>query len=396
MNRCFSVLQDVVSRGDPCVLVTVAHIAGSAPREPGARMIVTATEVMGTIGGGNLEFEAMRIARERLADVSDTGAQRHIELFPLGPMLQQCCGGAVFLHFEVLTNGRSDWLDSAARIEQNNTRALLVCRSSSLPFSGVEQSNPRPRPVSHASSSSFPRRRESSKTLSAESGHYSGKIIFTETGATGSLGDKGLDELAARKAHELLSAAGTPEAALLHPLVETQSTLPDTSDALFFEMISPCKYQVALFGAGHVGAALVNILADTSDCRITWVDSRAGQFPPELPSNVEARLSDNPVAEVESLPEQAYCLVMTHDHQLDQDLCEALLRHNDFAFLGLIGSATKQRRFAQRLREKGISEQQLERLTCPIGIPGIESKEPGVIAVSVAAQLLKIKSTDLY
>ena len=380
-------------------------------------MIVTPTEVMGTIGGGNLEFEAIRIARERLVDVSDTGAQRHIELFPLGPMLQQCCGGAVFLHFEALTNGRSDWLDSAARIEQNNTRALLVCRtssssfsgidqnnprarpvshSSSSPFSGIDQNTPRPRPVSHTSSSSFPRRRESSKTLSAESGHYPGKMLFTQTGADGSLGDKRLDELAARKAHELLSAAGTPESAILHSLVETQSTLPDTSDALFFEMISPGRFQVALFGAGHVGSALVNTLAGVPDCRITWVDSRAGQFPPELPPDVEARLSDNPVAEVENLPEQAYCLVMTHDHQLDQDLCEALLRRNDFAFLGLIGSATKQRRFAQRLREKGISERQLERLTCPIGIPGIESKEPGAIAVSVAAQLLKIKSADLY
>ena len=394
MNRCFSALQDVVTRGDPCVLVTVAHVAGSAPREPGARMIVTPTEVMGTIGGGNLEFEAMRIARERLNGAADTGAQRHLELFPLGPMLQQCCGGAVFLHFEVLTSDRSDWLDSAAGIEQNNASALLVSRTSSLPFSGIEQNNSRPRPVSHTSSSSFPRKRESSKTLSAESGHYPGKMLFTQTGANGSLGDEHLDELAARKAHELLSVAGTPVSAMLHPLVETQSTLPDTSDALFFEMISPCKYQIALFGAGHVGAALVNILAGTSDCRITWVDSRAGQFPPELPSNVEARLSDNPAAEVESLPEQAYCLVMTHDHQLDQDLCEALLRRNDFAFLGLIGSATKQRRFAQRLRENGISEQQLERLICPIGIPGIESKEPGVIAVSVAAQLLQLQSAD--
>ena len=394
MNRCFSVLQDVVSRGDPCVLVTVAHIAGSAPREPGARMIVTATEVMGTIGGGNLEFEAVRISRERLNGAADTRAQRHIELFSLGPMLQQCCGGAVVLHFEVLTNDRSDWLASAAGIEQNNARALLVSRTSSLPLSGVEQNNPRPLPVSHTSPSSFPRKRESSKTLSAESGHYPGKMIFTQTGVNGSLGDEHLDELAARKAYELLSAAATPESAMLHSLIETQSTLPDTSDALFFEMISPSRFQVALFGAGHVGSALVNILAGTSDCRITWVDSRAGQFPPELPSNVEARLSDNPVAEVEDLSEQAYCLVMTHDHQLDQDLCEALLRRNDFAFLGLIGSATKQRRFSQRLREKGISEQQLERLTCPIGIPGIESKEPGVIAVSVATQLLQLQSAD--
>ena len=372
MNRCFSTLRDIVADGQPCVLVTVAHIAGSAPREPGARMIVTPTQVMGTIGGGNLEFEAMRIARERLADIPDTDAQRHIELFPLGPMLQQCCGGAVFLHFEVLTNGRHDWLASAAGIEQNNIHALLVSRTSS---------------------SSFPRRRESSEILPAESGHYPGKMLFTETGASGSLGDKHLNKLAARKADELLSTGGVP-GSLLHPLTETQSTLPDTSDALFFEMISPCKYQVALFGAGHVGGALVNILAGTSDCRITWVDSRSGQFPPELPSNVEARLRDNPLAEVENLPEQAYCLVMTHDHQLDQDLCEALLRRNDFAFLGLIGSATKRRRFSQRLSEKGISDRQLERLTCPIGIPGIESKEPGVIAVSVAAQLLQFRSGD--
>ena len=373
MNRCFSTLQDIVADGQSCVLVTVAHIAGSAPREPGARMIVTPTQVMGTIGGGNLEFEAMRIARERLAEVPDTGAQRHIEFFPLGPMLQQCCGGAVFLHFEVLTDAGADWIATAAGIEQNNTRAVLVSRTSS---------------------SSFPRRRESSEILSAESGHYPCKMLFTETGASGSLGDNALDKTARQKTDELLAADSAPGTSRLHPLTETQSTLPDTSDALFFEMISPCKYQVALFGAGHVGGALVNILAGISDCRITWVDSRAGQFPTELPSNVEARPSDNPVAEVENLPQLAYCLVMTHDHQLDQDLCEALLRRNDFAFLGLIGSATKQRRFSQRLREKGISEQQLERLTCPIGIPGIESKEPGVIAVSVAAQLLKILFAD--
>ena len=163
---------------------------------------------------------------------------------------------------------------------------------------------------------------------------------------------------------------------------------------LFFVQFSPCKFRVALFGAGHVGSALVRVLAATGECHITWVDSRAGQFPGNLPSNVEARPGDNPVAQAENLPRRAYCLVMTHDHQLDQDLCEALLRRNDFAFLGLIGSATKRRRFSQRLSEKGISDRQLERLTCPIGIPGIESKEPGVIAVSVAAQLLQFRSGD--
>ena len=393
MKRCFSALLEAVSAGEPCVLVTVAHIAGSAPREPGARMIVTPTRVTGTIGGGNLEFEAMRIARERLAGAPGTGAQRHIELFPLGPMLQQCCGGAVFLHFEILADARADWIASAAWIEQNNTRAVLVSRTPPSSLRRIEQNNTRALPASQTSSPSFPRRRESSKIPSAESGHYPGKMLFTETGASGTLGDKRLDELAARKADELLSAGGV-QGSLLHPLTETQSTLPDTSDVLFFEKISPCKFQVALFGAGHVGSALVRVLAASAECRITWVDGRAGQFPGNLPPDVQARPGVNPVAEVGDLPEQSYCLVMTHDHQLDQDLCEALLARDDLAFLGLIGSAAKRRRFAQRLKEKGITERQLERLTCPIGVPGIESKEPGAIAVSVAAQLLQLRSGD--
>lgn len=352
MNRCFSTLHDVIEGGRPCVLVTVAHIAGSAPREPGARMIVTAGGIMGTIGGGNLEYEAIRIARSRL---DEAVATRFVELFPLGSMLQQCCGGAVFLHFEVLANGRADWLAAAAERELGNTRTVLVSRS------GAEQP-----PAS--------------------------KMIFSETTVTGSLGDKTLDELAAQKAQALLSPDGTPQTTLLHSLVETRSSLPDTSDVLFFELITPTAIHVLLFGAGHVGRALVNTLADATDCCITWVDSRAGQFPDNLPYNVDPRLTDDPVREAAGLSKDAYCLVMTHSHQLDQDLCETLLRRNDFTFLGLIGSATKYRRFRQRLKEKGIGVEQLERLTCPIGIPGIESKEPGVIAVSVAAQLLKLQT----
>ena len=388
MNDCFSTLLDVVNNNQSCVLVTVAHVAGSAPREAGARMIVTPAQVLGTIGGGNLEFEAIRIARSRLDEPQTRGSQRFIELFPLGSMLQQCCGGAVFLHFEVVKGRQAGWVSAAADSEQNNIHALLVSRT-------IQNESDSPVP--------FPRKRESSGITPADSGRYSGagpaslteKMIFTETGITGSLGDKDLDALATAKAAALLSAPEAPQTSLLYPLVETQSTLPDISDVLFFEAIRPCDFQVVLFGAGHVGRALVSALAGATPCRITWVDSRAGQFPQELPSNVEPRLTDNPVAEIDGLSGQAYCLVMTHSHQLDQDLCEALLRRDNLAFIGLIGSATKHRRFVQRLGEKGLGERQLERLTCPIGIPGIESKEPGVIAVSVAAQLLKIKSADL-
>ena len=380
MHHCFSTLQDKVANGQPCVLVTVAHIAGSAPREAGARMIVTPSEVFGTVGGGNLEFEALRIARARLDEASVTGAQRFIELFPLGPMLQQCCGGAVFLHFEVVSD-ESDWLNAAAQAERDNTYAILASRTRGEP-------------------SSFLRMQESSDTAPATSGSYngnnedvsSGKMLFTKAGATGSLGDEHLEELAKHQASRFLSNKKNNKINLLHSLIDNESSLPDTSDALFFDVISPCGFHVSLFGAGHVGRALVNTLAGVSDCRITWVDSRPDQFPTKIPANVEVRLAKNPVAEVENLPAQTHSLVITHDHQLDQDLCEALLRRNDFAFLGLIGSETKRRRFLQRLQEKGISAQQLQRLTCPIGIPGIAAKDPGIIAIAVAAQLLTTKS----
>lgn len=350
MKRCFSTLLDVAESGQPCVLVTVAHIAGSAPREPGARMIVTTAEVRGTIGGGNLEYEAIQIARSRL---DKPEAVRFIELFPLGPMLQQCCGGAVFLHFEVLANGKPDWLATAAENERKNTRTLLVSRTP-----------------------------------------HTGKIIFTKSTTTGTLGDKNLDKLASAKAANLLSSPPTPATVLLHPLNESQSTLPDTTDVLLYEEILPPDFHIVLFGAGHVGRALVRALVEATTCRITWVDSRVGQFPDNLPYNVEARHAYDPVSEVTGLSSDAYCLVMTHSHELDQRLCEALLLRNDFAFLGLIGSVTKRRRFTQRLQDKGIGDEQLARLTCPIGIPGIEAKEPGAIAVAVAAQLLQIKPAD--
>ena len=91
---------------------------------------------------------------------------------------------------------------------------------------------------------------------------------------------------------------------------------------------------------------------------------------------------------VDEAPANAVVLVMTHSHPLDEAICEAVLRRGDFAYLGLIGSATKRARFRQRLREAGIAAPLLDRMICPIGLPGIRSKEPSAIAASVAADLL--------
>ena len=378
MERCFSSLSALVKEGQPCALVTVAGVAGSAPREAGARMIVAPEQLLGTIGGGNLEFEAARIARARLADPA-AGPRRFVELFPLGPMLEQCCGGAVYLHFELFTAAAGEapatWLRLAREAEQDNAPAVLASRVLQAAHEGV----------AGADSGSDP------GAVAALPEGGSGKAVATAAGLVAPSGDAELDRLAQARAPALLTGAGGEGGALLHPLKETSSVLPELADALFFEILRPCDFQVVLFGAGHVGQALTQVLTGAVPCRILWIDSRPGQFPAAAPDNVETRAAQDPVAQVGGLPPDAYCLVMTHSHELDQNLCEALLRRGDFAWLGLIGSATKQRRFMQRFKEKGLTQAQLARLTCPIGIPDIQSKQPGAIAVSVAAQLLQLR-----
>jgi xanthine dehydrogenase accessory factor len=160
------------------------------------------------------------------------------------------------------------------------------------------------------------------------------------------------------------------------------------------ERITPCDFRIMLFGAGHVGGALANILA-ALPCELTWLDSREEQFPQILPGNVRAETDDMLETRASRAFPGTYYLVMTHDHALDQAVSETILRRGDFAWFGLIGSATKRSLFERRLAARGIAQQALDRMTCPIGIAGIGGKEPGVIAVAVAAQLLAARDARL-
>jgi xanthine dehydrogenase accessory factor len=156
---------------------------------------------------------------------------------------------------------------------------------------------------------------------------------------------------------------------------------------LLRECMNPPKQALWLFGAGHVGRALAPALAPLGFA-MTWIDGRAGQFPePPLHGVRQLALAMPELAVDEASPSTIF-LVMTHSHPLDEAVCEAILRREDFFYLGLIGSATKRARFVKRLGEAGISTTMLERLVCPIGLPGIASKEPAAIAASVAADLL--------
>jgi xanthine dehydrogenase accessory factor len=162
-------------------------------------------------------------------------------------------------------------------------------------------------------------------------------------------------------------------------------TPPDAVDIR--ERMNPTAEALWLFGAGHVGRALVPALHPLG-FEITWIDGRAGQFRGWALPGVKQLALAMPELAVDEAPPGAIFLVMTHSHPLDEAICEAVLRRGDFAYLGLIGSETKRARFVRRLGEAGIPAEDLARLTCPIGLSGITSKEPTAIAASVAADLL--------
>ena len=230
--------------------VLIVETRGSAPREAGTRMLVDAQAVRGTIGGGNLEYTALKIAREMLL----SGERRRERRFALGDSLGQCCGGSVTLIFE--------WKDSA-----------------------------------HLDEDGFP---------------------------------------------------------------------------------------VFLFGAGHVGTEVARIL-ERLPCRLTWIDPRPEAFPACVGANVKISIEEEPAWMADEAPPGALYLVMTHSHALDLEIVERILRRNDVAFCGLIGSDTKAAKFRARLQRKELST---DRLVCPIGVVKA-GKHPAEIAVSVVAQLLE-------
>lgn len=161
--------------------------------------------------------------------------------------------------------------------------------------------------------------------------------------------------------------------------------------------LPPPRFHIELHGAGHVGQAIVRLLMDL-DCTVRWIDERADDTTPglpnpdmlaQLPPHIEWLDTEAAEREVLDAPPSACHLVLTHRHDLDLRIIHAVLRRGDFAFAGLIGSQTKRARFLHRLAEQGIPPETLSRLTCPIGLPGLEGKEPAVIAIAVVAQLLQ-------
>jgi xanthine dehydrogenase accessory factor len=252
----------------PAVLVTVASARGSTPREAGAWMALFADRQLGSIGGGQLEFQALAAARELLAAGPSHPRNGQISRHALGSSLGQCCGGAVELRFDFL---------------------------------------------------------------------------------------------------------------------------PDAAAARALDRLEPDRVPVAIFGAGHVGQALVRAL-EPLPFALRWIDSRDDIFPAGLPASLQTEHSDPVERAVPGLQSGSHVLIMSYSHAEDLELVAACLRRQraagDLAFIGLIGSASKWAGFRRRLRERGFDDAWLDQVRCPVGLPGIAGKQPAVIAASIAAQLL--------
>ena len=162
-------------------------------------------------------------------------------------------------------------------------------------------------------------------------------------------------------------------------------TLPGGEE--WTEPIGESARAVYLFGAGHVGRALALALAPLPFV-VRWIDSRREAFPARAPANVALIHAPEPASELAGAPDGALIVVMTHSHAIDLDVVAAALKSERFGYVGLIGSATKRARFLRQMRDAGLTETMLARLVCPIGVAGIEGKDPAVIAASTAAQLL--------
>jgi xanthine dehydrogenase accessory factor len=336
MTDWLQALRRIGERGLDAVLVTVLSGKGSTPRDAGAKMVVAIDGVHGTIGGGELEYQALDLARGMLR----ASGERQTKRFPLGAALGQVCGGAANLAFERVPAG-AEWVGVAAGRHEAGEACVAVTPAGAR-----------------------------------DDGH----LVVTAHASWGSLGNDVRDARAIAAARECLGAGQTTPQAL--PL--------DDEVTAVFEVLRPLDFHVVVFGAGHVGRALVRVLG-TLPCRVTWVDGRAEEFPADVPANVGTVVTDAAVAEAGRAAPGSCFLVMTHSHALDFELVETILRRGDFAYCGMIGSATKRKTFENGLAKHGVPAAALARFTCPIGIPGIKGKEPSAIAIAVAAELLQLR-----
>lgn len=301
--------------GVPVVLVTVAEIKGSAPREAGACMCVSANTQAGTIGGGTLEYKAIATARELLLSKTRWIHQQ----LGLGPALGQCCGGRVELIIERLEEKDLLWLEQCLAKEQAGT---LVS-------------------------------------------NYK-------------VGSREKSVLASRSVQACFRSH--------------RDTLDHTEQWQLEQPTHPGQFHLLLFGAGHLGKAIVPLLA-TLPCSVRWIDARENTFSTDEYKNIQNEWLEAPTLALRDAPAGSLALVMTHNHALDFEITTAALAHANIAWVGLIGSDSKRRQLERQLH-KQQNPLSTDRLECPIGQRHADLRDPAELAIVLTAALLTARTAS--
>ncbi len=350
MKDWLPALEESVRADRPAIMVTIADAKGSSPREAGVKMLVTETDTAGTVGGGNLEHEAIRIARKMIEEGTRRSTLRR---FALGPTLGQCCGGDTQLLFELVAPA-GDWVAAPHANCMEPLRVFVRTDAPAVLASIVESDS-----------------RE--------------KWLITSDQVIG-----------AEPPPELVTAAR----ALLQRSTNAGARLwsDDAKSAggaattYLLEQNPGHRGHVLLIGAGHVGKALAAVLG-TLPFAVTWADNRPEQYPEDIAANIKVRCTPHLEQAIDDASPDSIYLVMTYSHDMDYALSARVLQRGDFRYLGLIGSKTKRARFEKTMRALGIDQALIDQTVCPIGLPDITSKEPAVIAVATAAQILGLAPT---
>jgi xanthine dehydrogenase accessory factor len=217
----------------------------------------------------------------------------------------------------------------------------------------------------------------------------SAKMVVTAETTHDTIGGGQLELKVTEAAREMLKSP-VPSQKIDHfPLATKAGQCCGGSVSVLIESFPVTAMRLAVFGAGHVASALMQVLAQC-DARIEWVDSRSEMFPAEVSANVQTVCLEDPVEIIRELTDTHRAVIVTHDHALDYHLAYALLTETEIDYVGLIGSDTKAKRFYTRLEKDGVSEADRQRCICPIGLPDVKGKLPMEIAVSIAAQVLSL------
>ena len=347
-----SSFKKAIALNNGCVLLTVIETKGSTPCSVGDKIVYSNKQLtFGSIGGGNLEFQALTLAQDLLGKDSNSS---HLEKYPLGATLGQCCGGYVKVMFESFVNNsaklrkKNSWLETVSDLiekQQDFVVATIIDNQTDKHNSGK-------------------------------------KFVYTANQDSSPSSDRGLTSKISAGAYNLLSANDSPT------IVQYQGTSESLIEVCYEKVNNTELQSVAIFGAGHISRALMPILIKLP-IRIYWIDDRAQQFEqyPGDTSQINI-ICDDFLSGLADLPDETYCLVITYSHQMDFDICEKIISRNSFSYLGMIGSRIKGNKFRDRLLQKGYPKETVDKFICPIGAKQKFLKSPTAIAVTIAMDLL--------